>query len=79
MLYQEIRRVIYTTNSIESLNMTLRKNLKVRSSFPSDEAALKLLYLSLEKVSKNWTMPFRNWGKVLQHLMIKFEDRFPEN
>ena len=76
---KEIRRVIYTTNSIESLNMTLRKNLKVRSSFPSDEAALKLLYLSLEKVSKKWTMPFRNWGKVLQHLMIKFEDQFPEN
>ena len=76
---KEIRRVIYTTNSIESLNMTLRKNLKVRSSFPSDEAALKLLYLSLEKVSKKWTMPFRNWGKVLQQLMIKFEDRFPEN
>lgn len=59
--------------------MTLRKNLKVRSSFPSDEAALKLLYLSLEKVSKKWTMPFRNWGKVLQHLMIKFEDKFHEN
>jgi len=73
----EIRRVIYTTNAIESLNMTLRKVLKNRASFPNDDAAFKLLYLSLNRISKKWTMPFRNWGKVVQQLAVKFEGRVP--
>ena len=76
---EEIRRVIYTTNAIESLNMTLRKTLKMRASFPNDESAIKLLYLALEKASKKWTMPFKQWGKVIEHLRIKFEGRMPLN
>lgn len=74
---KEIRRVIYTTNAIESLNMSLRKILKNRSSFPNDEAAFKLLYLSLKNISKKWTMPFKQWGKVVQQLAVKFEGRVP--
>jgi putative transposase len=74
---EEIRRVIYTTNAIESLNMSLRKILKSRASFPNDEAAFKLLYLGLNNISKKWTMPFRNWGKVVQQFAVKFEGRVP--
>lgn len=74
---EEIRRVIYTTNAIESLNMSLRKILKNRSSFPNDESAFKLLYLSLKNISQKWTMPFRQWGKVVQQLAVKFEGRVP--
>ncbi len=58
----EIRKVIYTTNAIESLNMSLRKIIKMRGSFPNEEAALKLLYLALRNVSKKWTMPVQNWS-----------------
>ena len=57
----EIRKVIYTTNAIESVNMSLRKLTKNRGSFPSDEALLKLFYLALRNISKKWTMPIRDW------------------
>ena len=59
----EIRRAVYTTNTIESLNMSLRKIIKTRASFPSDEAAFKLLYLALQNIQKKWTMPIANWGE----------------
>jgi len=71
----EIRRVIYTTNSIESLNMTLRKVLKNKRFFPSDEAAFKQLYLGIRNISKKWTMPIRNWGAAMSRFMIEFGDR----
>lgn len=71
----EIRRVIYTTNSIESLNMTLRKVLKNKRFFPSDEAAFKQLYLGIRNISKKWTMPIRNWGSAMSRFMIEFGDR----
>lgn len=81
----EIRRAMYTTNAIESLNMSLRKVTKNRSSFPNDEAAFKLLYLALNNASKKWTMPIRHClpvetsvqtGKdALNHFAILFEDR----
>jgi len=71
----EIRKVIYTTNAIESLNMTLRKVLKSRSSFPNDESALKILYLALRNIKKKWTMPVRDWGAAINQLQILFEDR----
>lgn len=57
----EIRRVIYTTNAIESTNMSLRKIIKTRGSFPTDEAALKLIYLALQNITKRWTMPVKDW------------------
>jgi putative transposase len=71
----EIRRAIYTTNAIESLNNSLRKVTKNRGSFPNDEAAIKLLYMALKNIMKKWTMPIRNWGTVVNQLTIIFEDR----
>ncbi len=64
----DIRRVIYTTNAVESLNMSLRKVIKTRGSFPNQEAAMKLLYLALEHIAKKWTMPVQNWKAALQAL-----------
>jgi len=73
----EIRRVIYTTNAIESLNFSLRKISKNRQAFPTSDAALKLLYMALENISKRWTMPIQNWRQALNYLAIKFEGRVP--
>ena len=74
---KDIRRAIYTTNAIESLNMTLRKVIKNRASFPRDTAALKLLYLALRNIQKKWTMAIREWGSVLNQFAIKFEGLVP--
>jgi len=71
----EIRKVIYTTNAIESINMSLRKVIKTRSSFPTDDAVTKLFYLALNNISKNWTMPIRDWKAALNRFTIQFEDR----
>jgi putative transposase len=71
----EIRKVIYTTNAIESLNMTLRKVMKNKRIFPSDDAAFKQLYLALQNISKKWTMPIRDWKPALARFMIEFEGR----
>jgi putative transposase len=73
----DIRRVIYTTNAIESVNMSLRKIIKTRGSFPTDEAALKLLYLALQNISRKWTMPIKEWKAALNRFAIIFEDRMP--
>jgi putative transposase len=73
----EIRRAIYTTNMIESLNMTLRKIIKNRSLFPSDEAVFKLLYLALKNIAKRWTMPIRNWSAAMNQFVILFAGRVP--
>lgn len=74
----EIRKVIYTTNAIESVNMSLRKITKNRGSFPSDEALLKLFYLALNNISKKWTMPIRDWKSALNRFTIQFEERMPQ-
>lgn len=71
----EIRKVIYTTNAIESLNMSLRKVTKNRGSFPNDEAMFKLLYLALNNIAKKWTMPIRDWKAALNRFSILFGDR----
>jgi len=73
----EIRKVIYTTNAIESVNMSLRKITKNRGSFPSDEALFKLFYLALQNISRKWTMPIRDWKAALNRFSIQFEDRMP--
>jgi putative transposase len=73
----EIRRAVYTTNTIESLNMTLRKMSKNRSLFPNDEAVFKLLYLALRNISKRWTMPIPNWSGALNQFAILFDGRVP--
>jgi putative transposase len=72
---EEIRKAIYTTNAIESLNNGLRKVTKNRGSFPNDEAATKLLYMALRNLMKKWTMPIQNWGAALNQLSIIFEGR----
>ncbi len=73
----EIRKVIYTTNAIESLNRQLRKILKTRGALPSDAALLKLLYLALDKIARKWTMPIRDWRAALNRFAIEFEGRVP--
>lgn len=73
----DIRKVIYTTNAVESLNMSLRKIIKMRGSFPNEEAASKLLYLALRNASKKWTMPVQNWTAALNRFSILWPDRMP--
>lgn len=72
---EDIRKVIYTTNAIESLNSVVRKAIKKRKLFPSDDSAKKVVYLAIQEASKNWTMPIRNWKAALNRFMIEFEDR----
>lgn len=74
---EEIRRAIYTTNAIESLNYTLRKVTRTRSAFPDDESIFKIMYLAINKASRKWTMPIKNWGQVLNQFAIIFGDRVP--
>jgi putative transposase len=75
----EIRRIIYTTNAIESLNMTLRKVIKNKRFFPSDDAIFKQLYLSLQNIMKKWTMCLHNWNAAINYFSIEFSDRMPAN
>ena len=73
-----IRKVIYTTNAIESLNSVIRKAIKNRKVFPHDQSALKVVYLAIESAAKKWSMPIRNWKGALNRFMIEFPDRMPE-
>lgn len=75
----DVRKVIYTTNAIESLNATYRKLNRQRSVFPNETALLKALYLSTQEATKKWTMPLRNWGKILNEFSIMYEERMPNN
>ena len=75
---QEIRKAIYTTNAIESLNSVIRKAIKKRKLFPTDDSAKKVVYLAIQAASKKWTMPIRNWKMALNRFMIEFEDRLAE-
>jgi len=72
-----IRKVIYTTNAIESLNRSLKKVLKTKGVFSNDQAIQKLLFLALRNISKKWTMPIREWKAALNQFAIRFQDRFP--
>ena len=74
---EDIRKVIYTTNAIESMNRSLGKIIKNRGAFPSDEAATKLMFLALRNISKRWTKPLMNWKAALNRFAIMFEDRAP--
>lgn len=74
----EVRKVIYTTNAIESLNATYRRLNRQRSVFPSDTALLKALYLATFEATKKWTMAIRNWGRIYGELSIMYEGRLPE-
>ena len=71
--------MIYTTNAIESVNMSLRKVTKSRGSFPNDDALIKLYYLALRNISKKWTMPIQNWKAALNRFTILFDERMPQH
>ena len=75
---EDIRKAIYTTNAIESLNSVIRKAIKKRKLFPSDDSAKKVIYLAIQQAAKKWTMPIRNWKLALNRFMIEFEDRLAE-
>ena len=75
---KEIRKVIYTTNIVESLNSTLRKSVRNRGHFSTEDGIMKVLYLAIRGVSKKWSMPIREWKQALNHFSIMFSDRFPE-
>ena len=70
-----IRKIMYTTNTIESLNRQFRKYTKTKSVFPTDMSLMKCLYLSTKNISKKWTQPYRNWGPILSELSIMFDGR----
>jgi len=72
----EVRRVIYTTNAIESLHMQLRKIIKSRGHFPSDEAATKLIWLALRNITDDWTRATRQWSAAMNQFAVAFADRF---
>ena len=76
---KEIRKIIYTTNAIESVNYGIRKITKNRSVFPDDKAAFKLVYLALRNLAKKWTRPLYNWKDALNQFAIIFGDRFPKS
>ena len=71
----EIRKIIYTTNAIESLNSVIRKYTKTKMVFPDDQAVLKSVFLAICNMQKKWTMPVRNWGMIFNQFIIKFEAR----
>jgi len=73
-----IRKAIYTTNAIESLNSVIRKATKRRKVFPTDDSAKKVIYLAIMEASKNWSMRIRNWKDALNRFMILFEDRIAD-
>ncbi|HEX2065281.1 MAG TPA: transposase, partial [Candidatus Thermoplasmatota archaeon] len=75
-LSDEVRRIIYTTNAIEALNAKLRRAVRARGHFPTDEAALKLLFLVLNRTMREWKMPAREWTAAKAQFAILFEDRF---
>jgi putative transposase len=74
--HPDVRRLIYTTNAIESLNSKLRRAIRARGHFPTDEAAMKLLFLVLNRSEKDWTMPAREWSLAKAQFAILFGERF---
>jgi putative transposase len=73
-----IRKAIYTTNAIESINSVIRKFTRNRKIYPNEDSALKLIYMAIREASGRWTMPVRHWKEALNHFAIMFEDRLPE-
>jgi len=74
---EPIRKVIYTTNAVESLNAQLRKVTKKRGAFPTDDSVRKILYLAIQRAAKIWTMPIQDWPQALNFFSIVFEGRVP--
>ncbi|WP_408900996.1 IS256 family transposase [Photobacterium piscicola] len=76
---KDIRKAIYTTNAIESLNSVIRKAIKNRKVFPSDDSAKKVIYLAIRSASKKWLMPIHNWKAAMNRFIIEFEDRLKDH
>lgn len=76
---QEVRKMIYTTNAIESLNSQIRRSVRARGHFPTDEAAIKLIWLQLREITKDWRMPPREWASAKAQFALLFGDRFEAN
>jgi len=76
---EEIRKVIYTTNAIESLNSVIRKSIKNRKIFPNDNSAFKVIYLAVKNASRKWTMPLRNWTPAMNRFLMEYEGRCGDN
>ena len=72
----EIRKIIYTTNAIESLNSVIRKSIRNRKIFPSDQSALKVVYLEIKRAAAHWTRPIRDWIPAMNRSVIEYDDRF---
>ena len=73
-----IRRAIYTTNAIESVNSVIRKFTRNRKIYPNEESALKIVYMAIHEAAKKWTMPIHHWKQALNHFAILYEGRMPE-
>jgi len=73
----EIRRVIYTTNAIESIHASIRKVTKKRGAFPTSDSVRKVIYLAIRKASERWSRPLKDWPAALNHFAIVFEGRIP--
>ena len=73
-----IRKIIYTTNAIESVNSVIRKATNARKIFPSDQSAMKVIYLAIENASKKWSMPLRDWKPAINQFMIIYQERMPD-
>ncbi len=76
---EDIRRAIYTTNAIESLNSVIRKAIKKRKIFPSDDSARKMVYLAIKDASKKWSMQIKNWRQSMSRFIIEFEERLEKH
>lgn len=76
---EDIRKAIYTTNAIESLNSVIRKAIKKRKIFPSDDSTKKMIYLAIKEASKKWTMPIHNWRQAMSRFIIEFEERLEKH
>lgn len=74
-----IRKAIYTTNAIESLNSVIRRAIKKRKIFPNDDSARKMIYLAIKEASKKWTMPIRDWRNAMSRFIIEFEERLSKH
>ncbi len=74
---QEVRTLIYTTNAVEGFHRMLRKYTKTKAVYPTDDAVRKSVYLAIQEISRKWTMPIRDWGRIIGQLDIFFEGRIP--
>jgi len=73
---EEVRRLVYTTNTVEAFHRMLRKYTKTKTIYPTDDAVKKSVYLSIQEITKKWGLPVRDWGIIIGQLMVFFEDRF---